>query len=86
MQHPLTLRCPTSGRLTYIGACILSYMMNTAVSVLEKKIVCKAVVAGMDEGRKNTEPVQVLFNVELRRGYIYLVYDWIVENIMEKMG
>ncbi len=49
-------------------------------------IVCKAVVAGMDEDRKNTEPVQVLFNVELRRGYIYLVYDWIVENIMDKMG
>ena len=61
-------------------------MMNTAVSVLEKKIVCKAVVAGMDEDRKNTEPVQVLFNVELRRGYIYLVYDWIVENVMDKMG
>lgn len=61
-------------------------MMNTAVSVLEKKIVCKAVVAGMGEDRKNTEPVQVLFNVELRRGYIYLVYDWIVENIMDKIG
>lgn len=49
-------------------------------------IVCKAVVAGMDEDRKNTEPVQVLFNVELRRGYIYLVYDWIMENVMGKIG
>ena len=61
-------------------------MMITAVSVLEKKIVCKAVVAGMGEDKKNTEPVQVLFNVELRRGYIYLVYDRIVENIMDKIG
>ena len=49
-------------------------------------IVCKAIVAGMGEDRKNTEPVQVLFNVELRRGYIYLVYDWIMENVMEKIG
>lgn len=49
-------------------------------------IFCKAIVAGMDEGGKNAEPVQVLLNIELRRGYIYLVYAWIMENIMAKIG
>jgi hypothetical protein len=49
-------------------------------------IVCKAVVAGMGEGGKNAEPVQVLLNIELRRGYIYLVYAWIMENVMGKIG
>lgn len=49
-------------------------------------IVCKAIVVGMGEGGKNAEPVQVLLNIELRRGYIYLVYAWIMENIMAKIG
>lgn len=49
-------------------------------------IVCKAIVAGMGEGGKNAEPVQVLLNIELRRGYIYIVYAWIMENVMDKIG
>lgn len=49
-------------------------------------IVCKAVMADIGKDSKNTEPVQVLLNIELRRGYIYLVYAWIMENIMAKIG